>query len=151
MGLVLPTNGVAMRARVMAPWEAAAVLVVPSAVTNVGHFLSGRSPWPLVRRLGTMMVGVCLGTALGAGILVTASGDATVTALGIALDAYAVFGLANLRLAVPRPWEPVLSPLVGGATGAVPPATGVFVVPAVASLPAPGVARGDCVQEPGRA
>src|SRR3546814_4301823 len=100
------------------------MLIVPSALTNVWQFLSGRSPLPLVRRLGTMMVGVCLGTALGAGILVTASGDATVTALGIALAAYAVFGLANLRLAVPRTWEPVLSPLVGGAKGAVSAATG---------------------------
>src|SRR3546814_15370644 len=117
------------------------MLIVPSAVTNVWQFLSRRSPLPLVRRLGTMMVGVCLGTALGAGILVTASGDATVTALGIALAAYAVFGLANLRLAVPRPWEPVLSPPVGGATGAVSAATGVFVVPAVPYLQAPGLER----------
>src|SRR3546814_17410474 len=81
IGLGLPTIAMALLATIMAPAEAAAMLIVPSAVTNVWQFLSGRSPLPLVRRLGPMMVGVCLGTALGAGILVTASGAATVTAL----------------------------------------------------------------------
>src|SRR3546814_15238185 len=98
IGLGLPTIAMALLATIMAPAEAAAMLIVPSAVTNVWQFLSGRSPLPLVRRLGTMMVGVCLGYALGAGILVTASGDATVPALGVALAASAVFALDRKRV-----------------------------------------------------
>src|SRR3546814_19191262 len=94
IGLGLPTIAMALLATIMAPAEAAAMLIVPSAVTNVWQFLSGRSPLPLVRRLGTMMVGGCLGTALGAGILVPASGDATVTAPGLPLHAYAATGRA---------------------------------------------------------
>src|SRR3546814_14328636 len=60
IGLGLPTIAMALLATIMAPAEAAAMLIVPSAVTNVWQFLSGRSPLPLVRRPGTMTVGVFL-------------------------------------------------------------------------------------------
>src|SRR3546814_4296092 len=52
IGLGLPTIAMALPATIMAPAEAAAMLIVPSAVTTVWQFLSGRSPLPLVRRLG---------------------------------------------------------------------------------------------------
>src|SRR3546814_16092842 len=67
IGLGLPTVAMALLATIMTPAEAAAMLIVPSAVTNVWPFLSGRSPLPLVRRLAAMMIGVCVGTAHGAG------------------------------------------------------------------------------------
>ena len=94
-----------------------------------------------------MMLGICLGTWAGAGLL---TGDATTgratTALGGALVLYAALGLASVQLRVPERAEPWLSPLIGAATGLVTAATGVFVIPAVPYLQALALEREDLVR-----
>src|SRR3546814_1955399 len=93
----------ALLATIMTPAEAAAMLIVPSAVTNVWQFLSGRSPLPLVRRLATMMIGVCVGTALGAGILVTARSEEHTSELqSLMRISYAVFCLKKKNKTPPQ-------------------------------------------------
>jgi uncharacterized membrane protein YfcA len=63
-------------------------------------------------------------------------------ALGIALLAYAAIGLMNVHMPhVPASAEWWLGPLVGGATGLMTAATGVFVIPAVPYLQALGFDR----------
>jgi hypothetical protein len=58
-------------------------------------------------------------------------------ALGVALLAYAAVGLMNVRVPhVPASAEWWLGPFVGGATGLMTAATGVFVIPAVPYLQA---------------
>src|SRR3546814_5315956 len=82
------------------------------------------------------MLGICVGTGAGAGLLsIDTTGRATL-ALGLALMLYAVIGLAAVRLRIPDRAEPWLSPLVGAATGLVTAATGVLVIPAVPYLQA---------------
>jgi hypothetical protein len=49
-------------------------------------------------------------------------------------------------LRVPVRLEPILSPIIGGVTGLVTAATGVFVVPAVPYLQALDLAKADLVQ-----
>jgi uncharacterized membrane protein YfcA len=68
-------------------------------------------------------------------------------ALGIALIAYAAFGLLNVRVPqVPAGAEWWLGTLVGGATGFISAATGVFVIPAVPYLQALGFEREEFMQ-----
>jgi uncharacterized protein len=68
-------------------------------------------------------------------------------ALGIALIAYAAFGLMNVRVPhVPASAEWWLGTFVGGATGFIAAATGVFAIPAVPYLQALGFEREEFVQ-----
>ncbi len=149
VGLGLPTVSMALLALLVAPAEAAALLIVPSLVTNVWQLRPWATLGPLLRRLGSMQVGICLGTWLGAWVLGAPAGAWSRALLGMALIAYAVWGLMGARLRVPPQAERWLSPLVGFATGWVTAATGVFVVPAVPYLQAMGLQRDALVQAMG--
>lgn len=146
IGLGLPTIAVGLLSLAMTPAEAAAVLVVPSLVTNIWQLAAGPSVVALIRRFWPMMLGVCLGTWAGSGLLTGAGTAEASAALGIALSVYALLGLATPRFSVPRGWESRLSPIIGAATGLVTAATGVFVIPAVPYLQALGLDRDDLVQ-----
>ena len=64
----LPTVAMGLLALALPPAEAAAILVVPSLVTNVWQLLAGPSFGELARRLWPMMLGVMAGTVAGAGV-----------------------------------------------------------------------------------
>ena len=145
IGLGLPTVAIGLLSLVMTPAQAAALLVVPSLVTNLWQLAAGPRFLALARRLWPMMLAVCAGTWAGAGLLTDGGGLAR-TALGGALAAYALLGLAAIRLAVPAQAEPWLSPVIGLATGVVTGATGVFVIPAVPYLQALGLDKDELVQ-----
>lgn len=146
IGLGLPTVAMGLLGLAMLPSEAAALLVVPSLVTNLWQLFAGPRFGTLLHRLGGMMLGIAAGTTAGSG-LITGGGATTATAaLGVALLAYAVIGLARLRLSVPAAAEVWAGPLVGLATGLVTGATGVFVIPAVPYLAALNLERDDLVQ-----
>ncbi len=145
IGLGLPTVAIGLLGLIMAPAQAAALIVIPSLVTNVWQFAAGPRLVPLLRRLWMMMLGVCAGVAAGAGIL---TGDTTraTAALGFALILYAAVGLASVRIRVPEGLERWLSPAMGAATGLVTAATGVFVIPAVPYLQALALEKDELVQ-----
>jgi uncharacterized membrane protein YfcA len=136
VGMGLPTVALGLLALWMAPAEAAALLVVPSLVTNLWQM----QPWgrlaSMLRRLWRMQAGVVAGTLGGAWAFGALGGAWAPVALGLALIAYAAWSLAGRRLVVASAAEPVLGPLVGAATGLVTAATGVFVLPAVPYLQA---------------
>jgi hypothetical protein len=69
VGLGLPTVAMGLLGLVMPPVEAAALLLVPSLVTNVWQLLAGPRFGALLRRLRGMMLGVCVGTWAGAGLI----------------------------------------------------------------------------------
>jgi uncharacterized membrane protein YfcA len=147
IGMGLPTVAMGLLSVTMPPAQAAALLVLPSLVTNLWQIF-GPGWWALVRRMATMLAGVCLGIAAGAGWLTgQGGGSARVTAaLGVALIAYALLGLLKVRLHVPAQHERWLSPVVGLATGLVTAASGVFVIPAVPYLNALGLEKEDLVR-----
>ena len=126
--------------------ESAALLVLPSLVTNVWQLLAGPSLLGVLRRLAVVMVFICLGTALGIGFMTQGASRWPSLLLGIVLAAYGVIGLFAPRLAVSRRHETWLGPLVGCATGLLTGATGVFVVPAVPYLSALGLSKDELVQ-----
>ena len=129
----------------MVPAEAAAILIVPSFITNVWQAL-GSSFIRILRRLWAMMLGICVGTYAAAGLLTGDTSGRAALGLGIALILYAITGLIGFRVAVPVRHEPWLSPLIGTATGIVTGATGVFVIPAVPYLQALGFEKDELVQ-----
>lgn len=149
VGLGLPTISMALLALMMAPAEAAALLIVPSFVTNVWQIRPWGSLLPMLKRLGAMQLGVCVGTLAGAWFLGAPAGAWATVALGVALIGYAAWGLSDMRLSVAPTAEPWLSPLVGAATGLVTAATGVFVIPAVPYLQALGLQRDELIQAMG--
>jgi hypothetical protein len=145
-GMGLSAVAMALLGLWMLPAQAAAVLIIPSLVTNMWQFLCGPHRLALLLRTWPMLLTICLATTAGAGLLTgTQSGRAT-TWLGAALVTYAVIGLARVRFSVPTGYEPWLSPIVGAATGVVTGATGVFVIPAVPYLQALEFDKDDLVQ-----
>lgn len=151
-GMGLPTVAVALLSLVMAPVEAAALLIVPSLLTNVWQLLSGAPVYPLWRRLWPMMAGICIGTGAGALVGGALAVDAKMAsgALGVALVAYAAMGLLSVRWRLGGS-EGVMSPTVGALTGAITAATGVFVIPAVPYLQALELEKDELVQAMGLA
>jgi uncharacterized membrane protein YfcA len=129
IGLGLPTVSIGLLGLLMTPAQAAAILVVPSLVTNIWQAAVGGELWALARRLWPVLAGICIGTFIGAALLPRDdSGQATIW-LGLALVLYAAFGLVKGHFAVPERAETWLGLLVGLATGAITVATGIFVMP----------------------
>ena len=149
VGLGLPTISMALLALLMPPAEAAALLIIPSLVTNVWQAGPLRTLVPVLRRIGGMQVGVAAGTLVGAIALGAPAGAWATIALGVALIAYAAWGFFGKPLLVPPRTEKWLGALTGAATGVVTAATGVFVVPAVPYLQALALQRDELVQAMG--
>ena len=146
VGLGLPTVTMGLLSLVMSPAEAAAVLVVPSLVTNVWQFAIGPRLAALMKRLASTLVGLCAGVWLGAGLISSGDSRMIVTLLGVSLVLYSLTGLASLHVKVTPRLEPWLSPVIGVATGVITAATGVFVIPVVPYLQALGLDKDDLVQ-----
>lgn len=143
VGLGLPTITMGLLSLAMLPAQAAALLVVPSLITNLWQ-IGGPGFIALARRLATLLIGVCVGVAGGTGWI---GGGAWVSAgLGTALVVYAALGLLHWRLQVPAAHERWLAPIVGVCTGLVTAATGVFVIPAVPYLQALGLEKDELVR-----
>ena len=146
IGLGLPTVAMGMLGLAMPPAQAAALLIVPSTLTNLWQLAAGGHLLALLRRLGPMLAMIFIGTLLGSAWLGINSGPWAVHALGAALLVYAMYGLLgpDLRLAPGR--EGWLGPLCGLVTGIVTAATGVFVMPAVPYLQSLGLSRDQMIQ-----
>lgn len=145
-GMGLPTVAMGVLGALMAPVTAAALLIVPSFVTNVWQLATGPSFTALIRRLWPMMLGIVIGTVAGSFVLADGNTRWTTAGLGSALVVYAGFTLLAQQLSVPARWEAWLSPLVGLTTGIVTGGTGVFVIPAVPYLQALGLRKDDLIQ-----
>lgn len=145
-GMGLPTVAMGVLGSLISPGAAAALLVVPSFVTNVWQLLAGPSLGRIVGRFWPMMLAIIVGTITGTSLLSSGDTQVTTCALGAALVLYATYTLFARRLLVPPKHEVWLSPLTGIATGLVTGGTGVFVMPAVPYLQAVGLEKNDLVQ-----
>lgn len=149
VGLGLPTISMALLALVMAPAQAAALLIVPSLITNLWQ----AGPWltlrQVLRRIAGMQAGICVGTLAGALWLGPPSGDWAGVCLGLALVAYAAWGLFGSPPDVPARHEQGLGLAVGAITGVITAATGVFVIPAVPYLQALNLEKNALIQAMG--
>ena len=92
VGLGLPTVSVGLLALLMTPAEAASLLLLPSLLTNIAQ-ASGPALKPLLRRLWPMLLAIVPGALAGSAVI--AAGSAALPVLGLALLAYAAWGLAS--------------------------------------------------------
>jgi uncharacterized membrane protein YfcA len=145
IGLGLPTVAIGLLGLVMTPAQAAAILVVPSLITNVWQLVTGGDVMLLTRRLWPMLIGVCVGTLIGAVTLSANNPQASIW-LGIALIIYAALGLVKVQFRVPPQSETWLGLIVGFLTGMATVATGVFVIPGVPYITAMDFDRNRMVQ-----
>ncbi|MGA7167097.1 MAG: sulfite exporter TauE/SafE family protein [Pseudolabrys sp.] len=129
IGLGLPTVSIGLLGLLMTPAQAAAILVVPSLVTNVWQAAVGGTLLALARRLWPLLAGTCIGTVIGVALLTRDDNGRASVWLGLVLAIYAVLGLVKVQFSVPRHAETWLGLLMGTATGAITVATGIFVMP----------------------
>jgi uncharacterized membrane protein YfcA len=147
-GMGLPTVAVALLTLRMSPLEAAALLIVPSSVTNVWQLAAGPALYPLWLRFRWLLLAVCIGTA-SAPLLGTGAWSGAV--LGLALVAYGLLGLTGWRMQVASQAERWAGPLAGFATGIMAGVTGVFVMPVTPYLQALDLSKEDLIQAMGMA
>lgn len=146
IGLGLPTISMGLLVLVMPPAQAAAILMAPSLVTNVWQAVNGGHLRPILLRLWSMMIGVCVGTWAGAGLITGTDARYGAAILGLALAIYAVAGLASVRLSVGVFTERWLGPVAGFFTGVINAGTGVSVIPSAPFLQAIGLQKDELVQ-----
>ena len=146
IGLGLPTVAMGMLGLAMLPVQAAALLIIPSTVTNLWQLAFGGHLSALLKRLWPMLLLIFLGTGLGTVWLGMDGGHWVVRALGGALLVYALSGLLLPTFKVKPAAERWLGPVCGLITGLITSATGVFVIPAVPYLQALGLNRDQLVQ-----
>ena len=146
-GMGLPTVAMGILGTTMSASMAAALLVLPSFITNVWQLLTGPAIAKLWQRLGWMLLAVCVGTVGGALLLARVDPLWSGFALGMALMLYAGYALFAPIFTVPITCERWASPLVGGITGVITGATGVFVMPAVPYIGAlAGLSKDELIQ-----
>ena len=134
-GMGLPTVSMGLLGLFIPPASAAALLVLPSLLTNVLQCL-GRHLGGIAAILWPMWIGIVAG-ALLTPLPSLASGTATVRlSLGGLLLAYAAYGLLrpSMTLRLNRGMLLLTALPVGYVTGVLTAATGIFIVPMIMFL-----------------
>ena len=146
IGLGLPTVSLAALTVAVDLPAAVALMVVPSAVTNIWQGLDGRYFRELIRRFWLMLLASVVGVWFSYGLLLATNPKAMTALLGVVLIVYAAISMRRPR---PTPWpgqERFVSPLVGLVTGGLAGATGSLVMPVVAYLQTLNLERDALVQ-----
>lgn len=146
VGMGLPAISIGLISLFTTPAEAAALLIVPTLVTNIWQFVAGPHCRVLLRRMWLMLLSISIVTAAAAGLITRSGVKHADMALGGALIAYAIISISNIRVSVSKQAEPWLSPLIGSVTGVVTGSTGVLVIPAAPYLQALGLDKEELIQ-----
>ena len=146
LGFGQPTVAMALLGFMMPPQRAAALLILPSLVSNTWQIFAGPPVKPAMRRAWPLVVTIGAGTLVGITVIGTRLGGGATMLLGFVLATYGVVGLTTVRRTIPRTAESWLSPLIGVATGFVNASTGVSVIPLVPYLQSLELSKEDLVQ-----
>jgi uncharacterized membrane protein YfcA len=157
-GMGLPTVAVALLTLKMPPLDAAALLIVPTSLTNIWQLAAGPGLYPAWLRTRALLAAICVGAAASAalvasvddGMQLRAAVLASVT-LGVTLAGYGLLGLSGWRGHVAPGAQRWAGPLAGLATGVLAALTGVFVMPVAPYLQALDLDKDDLVQALGLA
>lgn len=145
-GMGLPTVAMGLLGIFMPLPVAAALLVIPSFVTNVLQLFNGPAMMQIINRLWLMMLLILAGTVAASSLLISINPAWSASGLGVALILYATFALVSPSLTVSPAREKWLSPVIGGVTGIITGATGVFVMPVVPFLQSLRFSKDELVQ-----
>lgn len=138
-GLGLPTVAIAGLSMVLPLAQAAALLVLPSLLTNVWQYLRCGVAWAVWRRTRGLCLGIVAGAWLSPLPQVASAGPWAQALTGGLLTLYGMAGLFGLRLPPPGRHDTWIGPAMGLATGALTVASGVFVMPSVPYLQSLGL------------
>jgi len=130
-------------------FDALAILIVPTIVTNVWQAISGSHLGAIVRRMGVYIVCAALGILFTSRYLTVINVEFLIGLLGAVLFFFALSRLFDLKISVPRDKEPVLSVVLGTLNGAITGMTGSFMVPSVLYMQALGFSKDMLVQAMG--
>ena len=145
-GMGLPTVAMGILGSLISPVAAAAMLLLPSFISNLFQFGGGGNTRMLLKRLWPMLLTVVIATLLASVWITGGETSRTQFALGLALMVYALWTLAGKRIAIAPRREKPLSLVVGFATGLLTGGTGVFVMPAVPWIQSLGFEKDELVQ-----
>lgn len=145
-GMGLPTVAMGILGSLISPVAAAAMLLLPSLISNLFQFGGGGNTRMLLKRLWPMLLTVVIATLLASVWITGGETSRTQFALGLALMVYALWILAGKRIAIAPRREKPLSLVVGFATGLLTGGTGVFVMPAVPWIQSLGFEKDELVQ-----
>ena len=146
IGMGLPTIAIGLLGLVIAPVEAAAMLVLPSLITNVWQLIAGPNFRGLLKRFGTLLVGICVGTPFGVSFIVFGNTDIVTAVLGAVLVCYGLYGLSSAKVNISARTERWLSPVTGVVTGVLMGATGISALPVAPYFTSLGLKKDDLIQ-----
>jgi len=129
IGLGLPTIAMGILGTFMLPAQAAAVLVVPTLLTNVWQAWAGPGTLAVLKRMWPLMAGMLVGTLATSGIIAGPNVRLSIALLGCVLMFYTLVSLIGWRPRVSDRHAPVLTPLAGLTAGLINGATAIFVIP----------------------
>ena len=151
IGLGLPAVSMGLLSLKMAPVQAAALLIVPSIVTNFWQLFAEGQVRRLIRRFWPMLMGIILGSVYSIFPTLGQAAFNSEILLGSMLALYGLYGLFAKRMPDLSAHEHYLSPIMGYLGGALTVATGVVVIPIVPYLQSLHLKRDDLVQSLGLA
>ena len=117
IGLGLPTVSIGLLGLLMTPAQAAAILVVPSLVTNVWQAAVGGSLLALARRLWPLLAGTCIGTVIGVALLPRDDNGRATVWLRLGAGGLCRAWFVKVQFPVPRHAETWLGLLMGTRDG----------------------------------
>lgn len=146
IGLGLPTVAIAVLAATIGLKPAMALLLVPSFATNLWQAVVGGALKEILRRLGTLLAGIFVGTWAGVRVLAGADVRYLVALLGTLLAVYAIVNLLKISVRHRHGSEPWLSPVLGTVNGVLTGMTGSYGIPALFYIQAMDFPRDRFVQ-----
>ena len=146
IGMGLPTIAIGLLGLVIAPVEAAAMLVLPSLITNVWQLVAGPNFRGLLKRFSTLLIGICVGTPFGVSFIVFGNTEIVTAVLGTVLICYGLYGLSSAKVSIAPKTERWLSPLTGVMTGVLMGATGISALPVAPYFTSLGLKKDDLIQ-----
>ncbi len=144
-GMGLPTLSIALLGLFMPPATAAALMLLPSFLTNLAQCL-GPQARHLARRLWPLWLGLALATVGSPLPDLGSAGPGARATLGAVLVVYGLWGLARPVLPEPGRWARPLGALAGVLSGCLTAATGVFVMPMVPYLQSLKLEKAEFIQ-----
>ncbi|AZN69653.1 sulfite exporter TauE/SafE family protein [Acinetobacter haemolyticus] len=147
IGLGLPAVSMGLLTIAMSPFQAAALLIVPSMVTNIWQLFAEGQVWAFIHRFWSLLLGIVIGSVWS--FLPTLNqnhGQSSELLLGSMLAIYGLYGLCVNKLPQLTAHERWLSPVIGYLGGAVTVATGVIIIPVVPYLQSLQLKRDELVQ-----
>lgn len=144
-GMGLPTVAIALLSLFMPPAQAAMLMVTPTLATNFAQCWGPHTAL-LVRKLGWLWCCLALVTVLSPLPDIADEGSTALVFLGVVLIAYSAWGLAKPSLPAQKTPHPIVGAIIGGMTGIVTAATGVFALPMVPYMQMLGLTKEQYIQ-----